>query len=111
MRSKRFTQPKLNRTAVLFFDENDEMEERATPEGDEGSGPYARRYSFPGKEKQKRFRWCKSSVVVNLGSEEYARGVKKITSNIFESKDKTRNAETFINNLNRTKATYIEKKQ
>ena len=58
-----------------------------------------------------KYRGCISRVEANLGKDEYTYGVKKITPEIFESKDKTRNAETFINNYKRTKATFIEQKK
>jgi hypothetical protein len=42
-------------------------------------------------------------ITVNLGEEEYDIGKKKITRDIFQSKDKTLNAEQFIDNWKRTK--------
>ena len=49
--------------------------------------------------KQKSF----SKISVNLGEEEYDIGKKQITQDIFQSKDKAKNAQQFIDNWQRTK--------
>ena len=44
-----------------------------------------------------------SKLTVNLGEEEYDKGKIQITNDIFEGKDKTQNAELFIDNLQKAK--------
>ena len=44
-----------------------------------------------------------AKITVNLGNEEYDKGKMDITNEIFEGKDKTQNAELFIDNLQKTK--------
>ena len=47
---------------------------------------------------------------MNLGHEEYSKGKHKITKDIFEGKDKTQNAELFLENLTKTKQRHLEEK-
>ena len=49
-----------------------------------------------------------SKITVNLGLEEYDKGKNKITHEIFEGRDKTQNAELFIENLHKTKQRHQE---
>ena len=48
-------------------------------------------------------RQFKTKITVNLGNEEYNHGKSKITPDIFDGNDKTKNAQVFIENLNKTK--------
>ena len=52
--------------------------------------------------KQKKNRYT-SKVLANLGNQEYNHGKAQITFDIFDGKDKTQNAEVFIENLENTK--------
>ena len=49
-----------------------------------------------------------AEITVNLGNEEYNHGKMDITNEIFEGKDKTENAELFIDNLQKTKQRHID---
>ena len=86
-----------------MFDDNDEMIER---EDDEDETEGENNTNTPNqdtddlkKEKKQQYDKFNSKITVNLGSEEYDKGKEKITQDIFEGKDKTQNAELFIENL------------
>ena len=59
-------------------------------------------------EKKRAMEPYNSKITVNLGLEEYDKGKNKITHEIFEGRDKTQNAELFIENLHKTKQRHQE---
>ena len=59
-------------------------------------------------EKNRAMEPFKSKITVNLGLEEYDKGKNKITHEIFEGRDKTQNAELFIENLQKTKQRHLK---
>lgn len=94
---------KSKRRVQLLFNENDEMVEKE--ESDEEHVEQT-----PGdldikvlKEKLKKLQGFNSKLTVNIGDAEYDKGKLQITKDIFEGKDKTENAQLFIENLERSK--------
>ena len=95
----------------LRFNENDEMVEEEEKEEE----PVDKKDScivldidelkkkLKGVEKDQQKSGFNSKVTVNIGLEEYDKGKQTVTEDLFEGKDKTQNAELFIENLQKTK--------
>ena len=100
------------RRVNLYFDENDEMVEKEESDNDQEQGQ-------PGtpndmlddldlqkkliKLKQKQMLHSRTKITVNIGEADYDFGKKQITKDIFDGRDKTENAEMFIENLIKTR--------
>jgi len=84
-------------------EEEGEGEEEATPQkagGKRSNGKDIDLSELSSKLKGiEKDRSYQSKITVNLGCEEYDKGKNKITQDIFEGRDKTQNAELFIENL------------
>mmetsp|Transcript_8940 Transcript_8940/g.13706 ORF Transcript_8940/g.13706 Transcript_8940/m.13706 type:complete len:122 (+) Transcript_8940:230-595(+) len=106
------------RRVKLYFNENDEMIEKAEDvdsENDEESDlNFGKNMSIAEikkciKEKKRRAALAgkKSKIIINLGREEFDEGAEHVTRDIFDGKNKTKNAEIFIDNLIKTKQKFI----
>ena len=112
---------KKKRRVHLYFNSNDEMVEKEDEESEETNptdlklgkdnqikSGSAESESEAGvhsdlKKKELELEGYHTKITVNLGSEEYNKGKQKITSDFFEGANKFKNAELFIENLQKAK--------
>lgn len=100
----------MRRRVNLYFDENDEMIEKEESE-EEQEESAKNEAGLDDVDLQKKLLKVKSmqminsrtKITVNIGDADYDYGKNQITKEIFDGRDKTENAEMFIENLIKTR--------